>query len=73
MVRCVAVTNGRYASPAVPWLAQVAVCRPRSASTRPRLCHDAGSSVGASSTAGAGAGQCAGAAGTCAGASGRSS
>ena len=48
------------------------MCRPRSAPTRPRLCRDAGSSVGASST-GCWEGQCAGAAGTCAGASGRSS
>eukprot|EP00966_Prymnesium_polylepis_P181027 4193017-Prymnesium_polylepis.1 len=39
----------------------------RSAPTRPRLCRDAGSSVGESSWAG----QCAGAADTCAGASGR--
>ena len=48
------------------------MCRPRSAPTRPRLCRDAGSSVGASS-AGCWAGWCAGAAGTCARASGRSS
>ena len=47
------------------------MCRPRSAPTRPRLCRDAGSSVGASST-GCWAGRCADAAGTCAGASGRS-
>ena len=38
------------------------MCRPRSAPTRPRLCRDAGSSVGASST-GCWAGQCAGAIG----------
>jgi hypothetical protein len=43
----------------------VALCRPRSAPTRPRLCRDAGSSVGVSTT-GCWADQCAGAAGTCA-------
>eukprot|EP00966_Prymnesium_polylepis_P134688 3113057-Prymnesium_polylepis.1 len=50
----------------------VALCRPRSAPTRPRLCRDAGSSVGVSTT-GCWAGQCAGAADTFAWASGRSS
>ena len=48
------------------------MCRPRSAPTRPRVRHDAGSSVGASS-AGCWAGWCADAAGTCARASGGSS
>eukprot|EP00966_Prymnesium_polylepis_P146991 3394883-Prymnesium_polylepis.1 len=49
MMRCVAVAGATRTLRCHDWHEVVAVRRPRSAPTRPHLCRDAGSSVGASS------------------------